>query len=873
MKTNKERIYDFLKLHVSKNEGSGVTTKYLADALGLLRTNVSSLLNELAAEGLVTKSNGRPVLYKIKSQEESEEDQCFSNLIGINGSMRHAIQVAKAALIYPEKSLNTLIIGEPGTGKSFLAMMMHQYAIAKKVIPPSSPFIAIDCKEYQGNDAKFLEDFFGVVSEDGIFSEMHQSVLHIENAQLLSSGLRIKFCSQLEKFQHDDGKPLVKVSPIVIVACDKSNKMACDDFAKMLPIKIELPALAERPLEERLDLIQSFFTLESARAKKPFTINAELLRCLLLYECSLNIKQLKGDIKRGCAMAYFRESGLKNDNLNLFLSDFEPYVRKGILFFHENQQEIERIIPANYNYTFCESSMQMSAVDREKLKATSYYDEIDRRASVLLDHGMSEEEIGVILSAEFYSVIRQHWQDVSLQVVNKDQLKKLVDDRTIDLVDSFLDTASKKLRTMFPPSIFYGLCLHIDSISKGNASRQILNNSQMAEIAEKHKKEYSLALQFTLDIERTFTVKLPVEEAFLITMFLVMDSPVEETGKNPVILYACLGDGVAASLSETINQVVLQNNVFAFEIPFELEPVEIYKSLRDYIKKIDRGKGIVVLYDLEFLDNYLETIELETGIKIRSFFMPITSVGIEWARKAALANNVDTLYQIIVNNQNVYKKPLERVIVTLCTTGMGGAQELKRYIEQYGDIQEMKVIPLAIYDWGQLRSQLQDLQKEAVIYCIVGTRDPKMFGIPFFPINEILNGDPESLPEILRFKNREKERINYGEIYKYLDEQLEFVNNKKLRRYLPVVIEQINTEISRMSLDTEIGLLMHIACCINRLAGNKPIPQNLHREQIITSNSESYKKLIKVLKPVERAFKIIFTDDEIANMITIIKQL
>ena len=124
MKTNKEQIYDFLKLHASTKESGGVTTQYLADALGILRTNVSSLLNELVNEGRVSKSDGRPVLYKLKSQEEICEEQCFENLIGSEGSLRRPIQVAKAAIIYPEKSLNSVIVGDPGTGKSFLAMIM-----------------------------------------------------------------------------------------------------------------------------------------------------------------------------------------------------------------------------------------------------------------------------------------------------------------------------------------------------------------------------------------------------------------------------------------------------------------------------------------------------------------------------------------------------------------------------------------------------------------------------------------------------------------------------------------------------------------------------------------------------------------------------
>jgi transcriptional regulatory protein LevR len=334
-----------------------------------------------------------------------------------------------------------------------------------------------------------------------------------------------------------------------------------------------------------------------------------------------------------------------------------------------------------------------------------------------------------------------------------------------------------------------------------------------------------------------------------------------------------MGEGVATSLSTAINQTLKQNNTFAFEIPIEYQPAATYHALSEMIKKIDRGRGIIALYDMEFMNNYLETIALETGIEIRAVSYPITLIGIEWARRAAISDDVNSLYQNMLNNLEAYRKPLERVIVTLCSTGEGGAQELKRYIEQYGNVEEMKIIPLSMADRDQLREKLQTLQKKALIHCIVGTNDPKLFSIPFIPISDVLGAEPAALPEILQFKNREKRRIDFDEVFNYLGEQLEFVDVKKLRKILPAVIEQINNEITHMSIDTEIGLLMHLASSINRILGKEPLPPNIHREQILKNNNTCYKKLLHILKPLEKSFGIIFTDDEMANIITIIKKI
>jgi transcriptional antiterminator len=47
----------------------------------------------------------------------------------------------------------------------------------------------------------------------------------------------------------------------------------------------------------------------------------------------------------------------------------------------------------------------------------------------------------------------------------------------------------------------------------------------------------------------------------------------------------------------------------------------------------------------------------------------------------------------------------------------------------------------------------------------------------------------------------------------------------------------------------------------------------MRKEQILNSYDAVYKKILQILKPLERTFDVIFTDDELANLIMIIKKL
>ena len=63
-KNNKERVYEFIttySLEFEHDEYPRFTTNFLSGKLGMQRTNLSSILNQLVNEGKLIKQKGRPV--------------------------------------------------------------------------------------------------------------------------------------------------------------------------------------------------------------------------------------------------------------------------------------------------------------------------------------------------------------------------------------------------------------------------------------------------------------------------------------------------------------------------------------------------------------------------------------------------------------------------------------------------------------------------------------------------------------------------------------------------------------------------------------------------------------------------------------------
>lgn len=96
-------------------------------------------------EGKLQKGTNRPVHFSIPTDTEKKAEECnnmiderpaaqkevsvFSKFIGYNGSMEQVIEKCKAAVNYPVNGLTMIICGASGVGKSYLASLIHQYAV------------------------------------------------------------------------------------------------------------------------------------------------------------------------------------------------------------------------------------------------------------------------------------------------------------------------------------------------------------------------------------------------------------------------------------------------------------------------------------------------------------------------------------------------------------------------------------------------------------------------------------------------------------------------------------------------------------------------------------------------------------------------
>ena len=106
-----------------------------------------------------------------------------------------------------------------------------------------------------------------------------------------------------------------------------------------------------------------------------------------------------------------------------------------------------------------------------------------------------------------------------------------------------------------------------------------------------------------------------------------------------------------------------------------------------------------------------------------------------------------------------------------------------------------------------------------------------------------------------------------------MGQQFKYAGIAKLRPLLEDLLHQIDGQLKHITQDAQMGLLIHTACCVERLLAGEASQTNPKRQMICIKYAKEFHKLLRMLKPIEKAFRIIFSDDEVANMLMIIYQI
>lgn len=918
----KDRIYAFVRetsAQFSSKEvemGMGVTTNEVAEKLNILRSNVSKDLNQLVREDKLRKLKGRPVRfvtvetlrhkplsshvpsYKEEKKESKgvtqevfdysykESTDIFQSIIGANGSMRNAVDQAKAAVMYPPKGLNTLITGPTGSGKSFFAHAMFRFAQTSELISPEKELIVFNCADYANNPELLMSYLFGYSqgaftgaanSKDGLIQKADDGMLFLDEIHRLPpEGQEMIFyfmdTGKYSRLGETDKNREADVR-IVCATTEDPKSTFLDTFMRRIPITIHMPGFKERPVIEQLDLLKLLTGLEANRIQRKITLTEDVVKGLIASVGYGNIGQLKSTIQLVCARGFMNQ--LNRDEINLTVKDIPDTVQSqlvGLSSSRLEQKELSNYLEAKLTISPNEPFYKME-MDSYELPY-NIYNIIGDKAALLEAEGLDQQSINQYISTDINVHLKSFYRNHGFSLRTESKLADVVTKEVIDFSRDISTLVEETLNYKVKQNFLYAVSLHISSLLKNIYSgKERKTNSRIREMAMNYPKEYDVSSVIKDRIGDHFKVAIPESEVYYLTVLLVSLKEEEGAGQVGVII-ATHGKSTASSMAKVAEELLDRTGIEAIDMPLDMSPKTAYERIKQAVVNVNQGSGVLLLVDMGSLATFETKLEKETGILVRSVDMVSTPMVLEAVRKASLMDvDIDMLHESLqkfsgYSNEiktaseskvTIHKKP--PIILAICASGEGTARKIKEIIEKplhEGEYPSIEVKTCSVADMSEKISQWQ---QRFDIIATTGIADPKL-SAPFIPLERFIEDDPLALvTKLVRKEGTDPVALSDEQsardiVQSFLEDNYTFLNPKKVVRPLWRFAEECAHLKQGPIKDYafHINLILHMAGVIERLIHQDSLAGNTKEEKRMAEETAEEVKL--QIKKLERDLSI-----------------
>ncbi|NSB90562.1 regulatory protein LuxO [Clostridium saccharobutylicum] len=915
---------EFTKEELLKNKG--VSAQQVAEHLRILRSNASRELNTLCRNKKIIKIKNRPVLYFdrglfiklfnanlsdnceegieinhfINLLENKEDKSPFNSLIGFNSSLKNQIEQAKAALLYPPNGLHTLIIGGTGVGKSLFANMMYKYYKNIKKLPEDPPFIIFNCADYSNNPQLLLSHIFGHVKgaftgaekeKDGIVEKADGGILFLDEIHRLPpEGQEMVFyfmdTGSYNKLGETDRHR--KASVLLIGATTEDpNSTLLNTFIRRIPITITMPPFDQRPINEKLELVQYLLSKEAQRVNKTIKISSEAIKALIGSTTYGNVGQLKSNIQLVCAKGFF-DCINTNKDIDISLGILPTNIKSGIMVFGNQTKDKTTMWNAIPSSITIHPDGDKTFLETEDYETPfNIYRIIENKTFLLQEEGMNDEEIKRFISTDINIHLKQFFDRFKNDINRREGLLKIVDKDIVDFAEKAKILAENKLNKKLNERFIYATSLHFSALFNRIKKNNVSFESKIDLSISVESKEYEVAKEIHALIEKKFNISIPnVEIEYLA---LLLNSIQESFRQERVgIVVASHGAGIATSMVSVAKKLFEADNILAVDMPLERAPVDILDTVIEKVKQVDEGKGVLFLVDMGSLNSFADVITERTGINIKSIDMVSTPLVLEAVRKCSVCDaDLNSVHSYLLTDFRGYtnnittqlskeKKEKEKVIITVCSTGKGAAIKLKELVETVISnigAEKINIISLGLKN---LADSVSSISKESNILAIIGITNPNL-GVPFISIEQLIDGVGENiLVSIIKGKkinvinNKGDKQVIFKSLCtQTITEFITFLNPKKI---YPLLDEFVNLTGKYLDVSFEnpvkLRIMFHVACALERMILNNGLAYDEDDLDFDKKTIESLKKASLIFK---NALSINLTDDEIYYIADIIK--
>ena len=931
----KEKVWEYLKT-VLPNAPQGVTTSKVAMDLDLVRTNASKELNVLVKEGKLAKTATRPVKYffadqaqpaiastskekKAKDQapkiankdQKDHQDDIFDHLIGRTSSLKNQIEQAKAAILYPPHGLNVLITGPTGSGKTYFANAMNQFACNQGVI--SNPRLTtFNCADYAHNPQLLMSHLFGYVKgaftganedQEGLIQKADGGILFLDEVHRLPpEGQEMIFylmdhgtysrLGETDKAHHANLR-------LICATTEDPESSLLATFVRRIPIVVQMPSFNSRTMRERFGLLKQMLLIEANRIHKKIYFDEDVARSLIGSVTYGNVGQLKSNVQLVCAQGFLNNIQEK-DAIYLHFEQLPPNIKDGLSRLANDREQfgdLAKMMDPQMAVAPDDSTALINDEDNYELPY-NLYEIIGDKAALLSKEGLDQEAINNFIMTDINVHLKGFYSDKHLER-DQDDLYEIVDQDVVDLTNrlkQILKDAGYQISTNF----LYAMSLHISSFIKrvesGKPLRKVAPN--MMSMVQDYPQEFEYAKLVKDEIENHYHLPVPDSELYYLAVLLISLQAEKQNGKVGIVV-AAHGNSTASSMVQVVDQLLNPDNLTAFDMSLDMSPQEALKGIEEKVRQVDSGNGVILLVDMGSLSTFDEKISEHTGIKVKSVDMVTTALVLETARKTSLIDSdLENVYREI-SEFSGYSRTTERektevqhlpkqtdvmtdqqpkAILAICSTGQGTAVKIKKMLDSIlvdHLIDDIVVLPISVVDMEQ---QIAKIQKDYRIVAVTGIARPHL-SVPFVSLEKLLQGGGEQfITAIENFTNNieaenqleTSEEMAKERIQHYLGQYFTFLNPEKVTAVLWEYCKVVEKGPVKLKNSLKVNLSMHLAGVIERILTQSELTVQQDIQLAAVQNDPVYPMVVKANQMLAESLNITLPEEEVYYVVKLI---
>ena len=908
---------EYLENSIQKKEIFGITAKDIADHFNTYRSTVSTLLNTAVKNGLFIKIETRPVLFvpvdivkrelhvplnqsvytpeEIRDlffKKEQEGTDSFSIMIGYDGSQSLQIKQAQSAILYPPKGLHTLITGESGTGKTLFAHTMYDYGRKIKGMSEKEyPFVEFNCADYYHNPQLLLSQLFGHIrgaftgadqETEGLVEKANHGILFLDEIHRLPpEGQELLFylmdTGQYRKM--GEANTIRKADILIIGATTENPKdVLLKTFKRRIPLTINLPPLRERPLQEKLKIMEHLFSKEAILTQRTYIIDADIVKAVSLYDFTENIGQLASEIKILCARSFLESKTKEFGEIKVpyvFLSDnireaYKKYRKIGYTFTDNYE---------NYNYDLVITpSNEITHVKENVLNEEAYCSLLDEIRNYSRQ-GLTSDEVAIRISSAVSSYYDEILNSMYFKTVNKDELYKIIEPRIVDFSLEVMKEIQNRLSVKITEQSILVLAFHLKFLIDR------LRKIKLTESSSVPVKTGDTIVDDMIDkIESKFSLRLPTDEKkFFQLLIKNITSDIVPDNSSKAALYILAHGNTASSIAEVCNRLLHTDFVKAFDMPLTQDVNQSYQLFVEEIESLHLKKGVMILADMGSLLDFGHKLTKDTGIPTHTIPNVSTAIALDFAHIMLNRNeHIDLTYnEYLIKNRfepAFVSSEKEPAIISACSSGQGTSIAFKNMIIEILKENSLGYIHVFALSNEELQKKNEAYQEIVDSYNLVAVIGNVHIDVdaPFFHISELVTDDKKE--NFIKFLNKtgvseqktkhKKTDQSAEEAAGFLAQHVMYVNPLAVQKVATEFLEGLFDDLAyeeKNRASTGFSLIIHIGFMIERIIANKTIIFD-HKIPYLDNNKEIFQKIRSHIKSIEEAFEIEISDDEICYM-------